>query len=126
MKKLADLRCLVTEPRIQKGRARNLDGIIEVLEVGLARTEIEATQGLEWPRFLDIKNIVGNTELCPYRFVAQDGEFHNDGQRVQYIEAVIGVFGIIGDIGAGHIYLEGRKSLCCCDPKWFSYHNIYE
>lgn len=111
MKQFADLRRLVAESRIQKGRARNLDGVIEVLEVGFARTKINATQCLERPRFLDIKNIVGNAELRAYRFVAQDGEFHNDGQRVQYIEAVIGVFGIIRDIGAGHIYISRGENL---------------
>ena len=113
MEQLAYLRGSVTESRIQECAASDLNGVVEVLEVGFSGTEIEAAERLEGTRLLNVEDVIGDAEFCTHGFVAQDGELDNHGQRVQYIEAVIGVFGIVGDIGAGHIYFWGRKSLCC-------------
>lgn len=112
MKQLADLRGSVAKSRIQERAARDLNGIIEVLEVGFSGIEIDATECLEGTGFLNVEDVIRDAEFCTHGFVAQDGELDNHGQRVQDIEAVIGVFGIVGDIGAGHIYFWGRKSLC--------------
>lgn len=113
MEQLADLRGSVAKSRIQERPACDLNGIVEVLEVGFARIEIDATERLEGAGLLNVEDIVRDAEFCTHGFVAQDGELDNHGQRVQDIEAVIDVFGIVGDIGAGHIYVWGRKSLCC-------------
>jgi len=83
------------------------------LEVGSPGIEVNTAECLEGAGLLNVEDIIRDAEFCTDGFVAQDGELDNHGQRIQDIEAVIGVFGIVGDIGAGHIYVWGRKSLCC-------------
>jgi hypothetical protein len=83
-----------------------VDGVVQILDFGLVGAVINPANGLEIPGFLEIHNVVLDAEFCADGFIAENGEFYDDRQRIQNKQFVVDVFRIVGDFV--HLY-KGDK-----------------
>lgn len=66
------------------GLTSELNGVVKVVQVGFVVFEDESTQRLEQPRFLDVDDVVVDAQFGANGFVVDNGQFDDDGQRVQH------------------------------------------